>query len=240
MSKQSGNLLFLILLAVVLFAALSYAVTSSIRGDGKNSAKENNKLLVSQLLQNLTLMTNTITRWTMVNGWEISEIDMRGENFGGSIGNIPGCTTNNCNLFHPAGGGIEPNISIDYLQPTASSCSITGNEIVPSVFIAGVKGLGSDYGEVLIVYNCIDFEICDDINKALGIWNDGDAYINSASGTWNVDHLPFQSGVDFTGASYTTNQMSKNDSRLIGQTTFCARLPLSSQNARLFHVLYVQ
>lgn len=47
---QRGNVLFLILLAVVLFAALNYAVTSSMSGGGKNASDERYRLLASQLI----------------------------------------------------------------------------------------------------------------------------------------------------------------------------------------------
>ncbi len=48
--KQAGNVLFLILLAVALFAALSYAVTQSSRSGGKNASDEKARLVVAEIL----------------------------------------------------------------------------------------------------------------------------------------------------------------------------------------------
>ena len=66
-TRQRGNILFLILLAVVLFAALSYAVTSQ-RDGGKNASGESAKSHASALLQYAALVENTVHRMVMVGG----------------------------------------------------------------------------------------------------------------------------------------------------------------------------
>jgi len=48
--SESGNVLFLILIAVVLFAALSYAVTSSTNSSGGNVDEEALQLEASRLI----------------------------------------------------------------------------------------------------------------------------------------------------------------------------------------------
>jgi hypothetical protein len=47
--KTSGNVLFLILIAVALFAALSYVVINSTRSGSSNVDNENSKLLLAQM-----------------------------------------------------------------------------------------------------------------------------------------------------------------------------------------------
>lgn len=60
--SQSGNVLFLILIAVALFAALSYAVTSSTRSGGGSAEKETLQLTASEIFSFYTGVRTSITR----------------------------------------------------------------------------------------------------------------------------------------------------------------------------------
>lgn len=95
--KQHGNALFLILIAVVLFAALTYAITQSNRGN-ESSAREANAVSSSSTIQFPTATRTGITRILMA-GFGVGEL----------LYNQPtdGNYNNNTRrqVFHPDGGG---------------------------------------------------------------------------------------------------------------------------------------
>ena len=74
MNKENGNVLFLILIAVALFAALSYAVTQSSRGGG-NADEERRIIEISEWLQFVGSIRTTIQRMVL-NGTAPSDIEL--------------------------------------------------------------------------------------------------------------------------------------------------------------------
>jgi hypothetical protein len=73
-SSDSGNVLFMILIAVALFATLSYAISSSTRSGNGDVSKENNKLLQSGLQNYIAGLKGTIDRM-VAGGISLEEID---------------------------------------------------------------------------------------------------------------------------------------------------------------------
>lgn len=102
MHLQRGNALFLILIAVALFAALSYAVTRSGRGGG-GIDRENTHLAKARLDSLAAEAKAAISRLMMFEGCSATEI---------AINSKPPFDTTarakpNCDLYGPTGGGVS-------------------------------------------------------------------------------------------------------------------------------------
>lgn len=108
MKNTAGNALFLILIAVALFAALSYAITSSDRGGG-NISREQSRLLAGQIVQFGSLIEAAIQRMKLVNGCrdEMISFDEGGALLGyGSYENPFSPADYSCHVFRPEGGNV--------------------------------------------------------------------------------------------------------------------------------------
>lgn len=98
-SSQSGNALFLILIAVALFAALSYAVTQSGRGGG-DIDREQLMLKASNVLNYAATLRHNALRMQVLG---TSPADMVFTASGSHLNNP--CTSGENCLFAPEGGG---------------------------------------------------------------------------------------------------------------------------------------
>jgi hypothetical protein len=110
-SHQSGNVLFIILIAVALFAALSYAITSSSRDGAGNTDRENLKLIKAQIDNIAVALRGSVPR-LMMNGCSIwiENADPTGMSI---INNAwdpkdPGLANPACNPFNMSVGGKIP------------------------------------------------------------------------------------------------------------------------------------
>ncbi|MGB1077316.1 MAG: hypothetical protein ACPG05_03340, partial [Bdellovibrionales bacterium] len=103
--KQNGNVLFLILIAVALFAALSYAVTQSTRGGG-NADEETTLIRSAELTQYVSAVKTAVLRLT-INGCSETDISFEHANWGHTDYDHTPPASTDCQVFHPDGGGIS-------------------------------------------------------------------------------------------------------------------------------------
>lgn len=161
MRQEKGNALFLILIAVALFAALSYAVTQSGRGAGTID-REQNLIEAAKVIQYAGVLRSATTRM-LLTGTTVDTFQFGTNDVSGDV--IP-CTSGADCLFAPEGGGVLwdplPGFKdFGYYNPAS------GGE---SVF--NVVGVGTAENDVVFWFWIKDTAqaraICTEINKSLG------------------------------------------------------------------------
>jgi hypothetical protein len=140
--NQQGNILFLILIAVALFAALSYVVTSRNRSGGGNSSKEKAGMLASDFMNYGVQMRTGIQRMMINNGCAAEEINYSHSYFGTYFDNPNAPPDESCNIFSPRGGDV-PFRLIEVSPGFQAVPQLVGN--------LRVEGLGSDEPELALI-----------------------------------------------------------------------------------------
>lgn len=161
---QQGNVLFLILVAVALFAALSYAVTSTQRGGNDSGKGETIQLAASNIIQYGTLIQNTVLRLKM-NGCDDTNISFENATISGYT-NSKAPANETCHVFNPAGGGqsvVRPPAAAG-TEPYIFNGSMIINNVGPT---DTVGTCGGETGELIIGLPIASKELCQEINSAL-------------------------------------------------------------------------
>lgn len=155
-SFQRGNALFLILIAVALFAALSYAITSSTRGGG-SIAKEQATIDTAVSQQCAAMVENGAQRLALFNGCDTAELSY--ELPDGTNANASAPADRSCHLFAEEGAGLSA--CGDYLVATGFPVgSITFGDTTTATLLSNgthfrCNSYGSQYGSYGI---CTDWE----------------------------------------------------------------------------------
>lgn len=160
--NQRGNVLFLILIAVVLFAALSYAVTQSSRGGG-DASSEKESIQVSQLFQYGTTMSTAMLRMSLRGVGDTDYCFYTGSN--NATYNHASCSDDTNNVFHPDGGGVS------YQSPPTGVNDGSDWEIIDTAAVWG-QGLTDSTAasrDVVMVLRQVPDSVCLEINDKVGI-----------------------------------------------------------------------
>lgn len=167
-NNQRGNILFLILLAVVLFAALSYAVTSSMRGGGKDASREALQMEVVAF-QNFGIQVKTaLQRMTLVNDYPLWKIDYYKSGYSRYASN-GSCAVPACRLHNPAGGAVE-----GYKLPLKLSGDGENSRYL--FRNVAIKGVGIDTKrDVVLIQLRVSKNFCMAVNDANGVANPSNA-----------------------------------------------------------------
>ena len=170
MYKNQGNALFLILIAVALFAALSYAITQSGRGGG-NIAKEQALIKSAQLTQYGATVANAVMRMRIFGVTETELCFNHADNHADY--NHAGCGDTANQIFHVDGGGVS------YQDSAAGMNDGTEWEFTsaPRVWGTGTtdtgaalsSAAGTSNADLVMVLRNMDQNICAEVNKQAGI-----------------------------------------------------------------------
>lgn len=170
-ARERGNVLFLILIAVALFAALSYAVTQSTRSGGGDASKETNKISSAQLTQYPAGVRTSLIRM-IVGGSDVATLEFNDPtDFANCSSGFDRC------VFHPQGGGATYMTAPGDLIDSASGFSGTwiynaSNEIenigtTTAGALAG--GAGSATADLIAFLPGVAKSVCDSVNTELGL-----------------------------------------------------------------------
>ncbi len=173
--NNRGNALFLILIAVALFAALSYAITQSGRGGGSID-RETTEIQAAELLNYVAAMRSTVQRMQITGTAEDAFRFSHGDWGHVSYGNISNTPENQ--VFAAEGG------SMTFMRPDPawldSSFSASGEYgAFTYTGLVDVIGVGTDASpssdssvELTMLMPYIRQDLCETINRNLGIAHD--------------------------------------------------------------------
>lgn len=151
--REDGNALFLILIAVALFAGLSYAVTQSGRSSGQSVSEESNMILSSQVMQYPAGIRTGITRM-LIRGTAVSELEFHDPS-------DPLYTAETSReVFHPDGGGVayQRVIQDTVTDPVTDLWVFVDDVIVTNIATGGA--------EVVALLPDVRGGVCQQINEA--------------------------------------------------------------------------
>ncbi len=249
MKNSSGNVLFLILIAVALFAALSYAVTQSTRSGGGNATSEQVQLRATQLITYMTGLQNQVVRMRITDGVDALAIHTGSDVYTlGPIGtqsancwnDNTNCVANKCHVFNDLNpeGTVPRVFGPDFVTPAAGIPGrVTPGHLGKRQF--AINGIGTPASDLTFYIAYIRADVCNAINAKMGMTTnfvETDTFPpggeeGSSVGTnfggcgtpavWDTTSTPF--GDQFTAVS--------------GQQTFCIPYDTASPGLALFQVI---
>ena len=178
--KKSGNILFILLIAIALFAGLTLAITQS----GKNSggAKKEKAALIATEIMEYAGSVKIAVQKLLFKGCDDTQISFERSPFDGSDTNYvnPNApTSKKCHVFHPNGGGINYKTPTDAMSDSANSGETDYQKLVftsscvqyigSSSALANCNGDSDDspYTEILLIIPYLKQSVCEQINKKL-------------------------------------------------------------------------
>ncbi len=158
--SQSGSVLVYILIAVALFAALSYTVAGMMRGgSGESSGKEKAGIYASEIMSYARSMREAVQIMRVSNECDDSQISLA-NNIVSGYSHSPASSAS-CRLFDVNGGGLsyqKPDISVngglDWIFTGANDGYNIGNQCN-----------SASCADLIAILPEISLEICKAINK---------------------------------------------------------------------------
>ncbi|MFA5593089.1 MAG: hypothetical protein WC989_07230 [Micavibrio sp.] len=235
---EKGGVLIWILIAVALFAALSYAM---LRDGGSSSAAHTMsdaqaRLAAAEIMAYGDAVAQTVQTMRL-RGVKESEIDFKNdvwERCSGAkdyypIGNL-NSDSDEKRIFHAAGGALQAKFfsppTIVKAGDVCSICSLCLKEGHMQVSSISVAGIGTELPELALLISGIPEPVCKQINKMAGV-NDGtEIPVDNTDGAWT-----------WKGTFGGTGTLGDDAPELAGRTGFCIKHEAGAPRQQYWRVL---
>ncbi|OIN85652.1 MAG: hypothetical protein AUJ12_08900 [Alphaproteobacteria bacterium CG1_02_46_17] len=154
LSSQRGSGIFIILIAIVLFAALTYAISRNSSG-GKSLDQEKTMMVATEILDTANRLAETVSVLRL-HGTKHTELSFE---YNGNYINAS-CATDSCKIFSYDGGGL------DWETPPASVTDGEGWGYSGDMAIADI---GTSSADLVMFLPNLPVNVCHRINVMLGI-----------------------------------------------------------------------
>ncbi|PZP56441.1 MAG: hypothetical protein DI586_03670 [Micavibrio aeruginosavorus] len=210
LKRQSGNVLFYILLCIALFAALGYAFSRGGTGGAQAISDEKASLLADELIAQSSAIRDSVSKLRLKG---IGDTNISFENSSVTGYTNAGCTQDDCKVFAPNGGGMTWASPPPGANNGTSWCYYGGAKIT---YVGTNNNLTG--AELLMVLPEVNEKVCEKINMKANI---------SSSGTPIPMHTLAPVFQKFTGSiSYGSHRLgggSGSDVAINGQSFFCMK-----------------
>lgn len=216
--SESGNVLFLILIAVALFAALSYAVTQSTRSGSGSTERETVLLNSAGLTQYPTALRTAVVRMILSgSGADTILFDEPDNvNFGGASAASQ--------VFHPTGGGAVYQTAPAEVMASGGQgvWRFNGNFEVPEI---GQDGAGGN--DIIAFLPGVSQSVCKRLNEELGVPAGGspvaDGIPDYDAPNASIDEIQKSDDISLPTTAVDTIESTSNAGDFDGQPSACFR-----------------
>lgn len=230
---ESGNVLFLILIAVALFAALSYAVTQSTRSGAGDTASETNLISSAQLTQYPAGIRTSVVRM-LIGGIAVDDLLF---NSPSDFGSVITSTYEPRAVFHPAGGNATYQLApLDVVTAGGGQWFYNAEIQIQNI---GITNAGQAAGNDIVAFlPNISTGICRRMNEEVGINGDipDESAIASADISISIEDTTSPSA-DFPTADGPILNGDGSPPELIGQPFGCFK---ASDNVNVYYHVLVE
>lgn len=220
---EKGSVVVWILVAIIMFAALSVAVTRGMRGGGEGKiAEDMARARAIDIIQYGTALRGALQS-LKIQSVPDTQVSFETPLLAGYAN--PTCTSDVCKVFGPGGGGIGYRAPQgDWLDPREAARPLYGQWYFPAQLCVDGIGTGdatcdadgTDNEDLVAILPWLRKEICIQINEKLGIDNPGGAPPVETGRAWAAAVPKFTGSF---GESTVLNQTSRTTGCFAGSAT---------------------
>lgn len=170
--NEAGNAFFIILMAVILFAALAFTFSKGAQQGGENVGQRQAQLAATDIID-FSQKTERVVSGMLQNGHSEGDIDFIGMNDNYTNSN---CSTADCQVFSAGGGSIAPVYPMaNWLNSTFSASDSYGTWFISAKYcVPGVPDntcSAPKGNDLVMVLPYLNQTVCEAINDQLNIAN---------------------------------------------------------------------